>query len=58
MSYNEIGYMMVDARRALDRCDLNTLVNEKARIEIEEPDSMLKTAVLMEIKTQIRERKM
>jgi len=49
---------MVDARRALDRCDLTTLVNEQARIEREEPDSMLKTAVLMEIKTQIRERKM
>lgn len=56
MSYNEVGCDMFDVRRALEKCDIKTLCDEKTRIENEEPDSMMKTAVLMEIKAQIRER--
>jgi hypothetical protein len=56
-NYNEIAYDMLDIERALDRCSINQLIEEREYVKNNTEPSMLKTATLGEIDRQIKERR-
>lgn len=56
-NYNEIAYDMLDIKRALDRCSINQLIEEREYVKNNTEPSTLKTATLGEIDRQIKERR-
>lgn len=56
-NYNEIAYDMLNIKRALDRCSINQLIEEREYVKNNTEPSMLKTSILGEIDRQIKERR-